>query len=165
MSSRCWIDERALRELAAEARRWLLRETGGALLGWRDGRDAVVAALLGPGPNARHRLRSFEPDGPWQVEQGRRIYEATERKVAYLGDWHTHPFGFLTPSGQDRVAARLIAEDPGFRAPEPLSAIASRSVRSGRRLVVYSWVEERFLPMELVTCRLDPELVRRAAEA
>ncbi len=143
MSPRCWIDERALGDLVAEARRWRIRETGGALIGWRDGPDAVVATVLGPGPKARHRLRSFEPDGPWQVEQGRRIYEATERKVAYVGEWHTHPFGFPTPSGQDRAAARLIADDPGFRAPEPLSAIAARSARSGWRLVVCTWVEER----------------------
>jgi integrative and conjugative element protein (TIGR02256 family) len=157
MRPRCWIDERALGDLVAEAHRRRLRETGGALLGWRADADAVVAAVLGPGPNARHRLRSFE------ARQGRRIYAATQRKVAYVGEWHTHPFGVLSPSGQDRLAARLIAEDPDFRAPVPLSAIVG-GWRSGGRLVVYAWIRDQFVPMDVFTCRLDGNLVRHAAD-
>lgn len=156
------MDETALSDLLDEARRWRLRETGGALLGWRDGADVAVACVLGPGPGARHRVRSFEPDGPWQVAQGRKIYAATNRVVAYLGDWHTHPFGWPTPSGQDRTAARQIANDPGFRAPEPLSGIVGRAPRGRSRLVVHAWDGEGLAPLETTICRLDPALVRRA---
>ena len=165
MRPRCWIDERALAQLVRERRRFTLRETGGALLGWRDGNDAVVAFVLGPGPKAQHRLSSFEPDGPWQAYQGTRIYEATDRLVAYIGDWHSHPRGGLRPSGQDRVAAQQIASDPDFRAPRPLSAIAGRTSRFGCRLAVYSWIKDEFKALDVLSCRLDPTLFTRAGEA
>jgi len=157
--SRCWIDETALGDLLAEAGRWRLRETGGALLGWRDGADVAVAGVLGPGADAKHRLRSFEPDGPWQVAQGRRIYAATNQMVAYLGDWHTHPFGRPTPSRQDETAARLIASDADFRTPEPLSGIVGRVHRGHMRLVMHAWDGEALALIEMLRCRLEPELV------
>lgn len=160
--SRCWIDETALGDLLAEAGRWRLRETGGALLGWRDGADVAIACVLGPGPGAKHRLRSFEPDGPWQVAQGRQIYTATNQMVAYLGDWHTHPFGRPTPSRQDETAARQIATDANFRAPEPLSGIVGRAARGHTRLVIHAWDGEALVPLETLACTLEHELVSQA---
>jgi len=122
----CWIEPGALTTLLAEARRWLLRETGGALLGWRGEEGAVIAAVLGPGPEANHGLRHFEPDVQWQQREGERIYRESGRTIAYLGDWHSHPYGGPYPSRQDRKTARMIADDRAFRAPEPLYAIASK---------------------------------------
>ncbi|HYQ79107.1 MAG TPA: Mov34/MPN/PAD-1 family protein [Solirubrobacterales bacterium] len=160
MRPRCWINESALAEMWAEARRWRLRETGGALLGWRDGRDAVIARVLGPGPNAKHGFFSFEPDYEWQVGQGRRIYRESSRCVAYIGDWHTHPFASPRPSWTDRKAAKQIAEDPDFRAREPLSLIVGRGWRSGNdhrtvaldSLVVYVWRNGDLEPLDLEPC-------------
>lgn len=136
--------------------RWWLRETGGALLGWRDGPDAVVARGLGPGPRAQHGFRSFEPDAAWQVEQGRRIYRESNRTIAYIGDWHSHPIGALVPSAQDREAVETIATDPGFRAPQPLSAVVAGRLAGRRqfRLTVYLWRGQQFDEMEIVACRL-----------
>lgn len=150
MRGDCWFRADALTDLCVEARRWRTRETGGALLGWREGDVTVVARVLGPGPNAKHGFRSFEPDAAWQNEQGQRIYAETGRTVAYLGDWHTHPLGAPSPSSQDADTARLIATDSGFRAPVPLYAILGRSLRSiaSRRpsqLVVYEWREGGFV--------------------
>lgn len=122
----CWIGERALGDLLIEARAWPRRETGGALLGWREGEDAVVARVLGPGPLARHGYRSFEPDGEWQQREGERLYRESGRRVAYLGDWHTHPLGSPKPSPQDLKTVAAIAADDAFRAPEPLYAIAAK---------------------------------------
>lgn len=124
MHDRCWFDRGALAALFAEAGRWRFRETGGALLGWRSDDGPVVARILGPGPKARHRWSSFEPDGKWQNEQGQAIYSATGGRIAYLGDWHTHPRGSGQPSAQDRKTAHMIAGDRDFRAPKPLYAIA-----------------------------------------
>jgi len=130
----CWIARRAYDELIAEADRWTLRETGGALLGWRDGDRSFVARVLGPGPRARHRRHSFEPDTRWQNEQGAKLYVDSKRTIAFQGDWHTHPFGAPTPSRQDRDTARSLAEDRAFRTPVPLYAILGRSSwHSGRR--------------------------------
>jgi integrative and conjugative element protein (TIGR02256 family) len=161
MQPKCWIAEETLADLWAEARQWRIRETGGALLGWRDGQNAVVARILGPGPNARHGFFSFEPDSEWQVEHGHRIYRESDRCVAYLGDWHTHPFAPPIPSWTDRKAGRQISEDRDFRAPEPLSLIVGSRWRSRRHpagldsLVVYAWRNNNFQPLELFTCNLD----------
>jgi len=122
----CWFHPEALNALLEEASRWPMRETGGALLGWRDERSAVITHVLGPGPNATHGWSHFEPDGKWQQREGERIYLASGRTVAYLGDWHTHPHGQPQPSRQDRKTAKLIAEDVRFRAPRPLYAIAGK---------------------------------------
>jgi integrative and conjugative element protein (TIGR02256 family) len=142
--------------MLAEARRWRVRETGGALLGWRDAEQTVVMRVLGPGPAARHGRSSFEPDTEWQLEQGRRIYAESERTIAFLGDWHTHPFGAPKPSSQDKLTARLMAEDPAFRTPVPLYAIAGRTTGRtvlGRlwRLVIYEWhADEGLQPVEVM---------------
>lgn len=148
MRRRCWISEDALAQLWAEVSPWRVRETGGALLGWRDHNDAVVMRVLGPGPRAKHRLHSFEPDGAWQREQGARIYRESGRTIAFIGDWHTHPLGGHKPSPQDEVAARVIAGDPLFRAPEPLSAIVARRQRV---LGVYTWINGSFHEMDVLT--------------
>lgn len=149
MPAHCWFRPDALTELYAEAHRWRTRETGGALLGWRDGDATVVARILGPGPQARHGVRWFEPDVKWQNEQGSRIYRASGRTVAYLGDWHTHPLGAPRPSRQDAETAKLIAEDTAFRAAIPLYAILGRSLgslASGSpwRLAVFEWRDDDF---------------------
>jgi integrative and conjugative element protein (TIGR02256 family) len=156
--SSCWCDSSALDELLREARRWPLRETGGALLGWRGDGEAVIASVLGPGPSARHGLRSFEPDAEWQNEQGRRHYRESGRTIAYLGDWHSHPHGGATPSDQDRETAEMIATDPAFRTPQPLYAIASKPWRALRlrawQLTVYEWTGEQFVPLDVEACEL-----------
>lgn len=169
MPQRCWIDELARAALWREANQWHVRETGGALLGWIDGDDAVVARVLGPGPNAKHGFRYFEPDGKWQGEEGRRIYVASGRMVAYIGEWHTHPFAAPVASDQDRRAAKAIATDEGFRASQPLSAIIGAQWRdrlpgSRSSLTVYRWVNEDFEAVEIRRCVLDSELRARIAK-
>lgn len=160
MPSRCWFDRRAHDELIAEARRWRLRETGGALLGWREGDQTVVARVLGPGPEAKHRRTSFEPDATWQYAQGRKIYEESGRTVAFLGDWHTHPFGAPRPSRQDQRTAVMLATDSRFRTPIPLYAILGRS--SGLRcsdrsceLVVYEVRAGELVPVDVELVDLE----------
>jgi integrative and conjugative element protein (TIGR02256 family) len=153
MRGTCWIKREALAVLLAEARRWPLRETGGALLGWRDEKSALVIAVLGPGPEASHGYSHFEPDGEWQQREGERHYRESGRTVAYLGDWHSHPHGGPYPSRQDRQTARMVAEDEAFRAPQPLYAIASKRWYELRnpswRLKVLEWHEGRLQEMEL----------------
>jgi integrative and conjugative element protein (TIGR02256 family) len=157
VSGRCWFDSKALKSLIAEADRYPIRETGGALLGWHDGSDTVVATVIGPGPRAKHGLWSFEPDGPWQAHEGARIYAESNRTIAYVGDWHTHPRGAPRPSRTDSATMRSIANDPAFRRPEPLSLIAGRCwiPRSRRwRIVVYQHLDGSLKPTLLLPCDL-----------
>jgi integrative and conjugative element protein (TIGR02256 family) len=125
--------------LLDEAERYRVRETGGALLGWREDKEVVVNRILGPGPRARHRFWYFEPDHEWQGREGRRIYHESRRTIAYVGDWHTHPRGATRPSPQDRKAMASIANDSDFRTPNPLSLIVSRPGRCNHSFNVYVW--------------------------
>ncbi|MBJ7438056.1 MAG: Mov34/MPN/PAD-1 family protein [Sphingopyxis sp.] len=77
-------------------------ETGGMLLGWRDGRDRIATGLIGPGPHALHGRYTFAPDGGWQRARLRDIFSATAGDLDYLGDWHTHPDGVAVMSELDR---------------------------------------------------------------
>lgn len=154
----CWVDEFALIDLVNESSRFLLRETGGALLGWREDDQYVVSRVLGPGPAAKHSLRHFEPDGTWQAQHGRTIYAESGRTVAYLGDWHTHPHTPPVPSARDRETARDIAHDPSFRATSPLYAILGRSLtmilqREMWDLVIYVWDSDELVPANLEILR------------
>jgi integrative and conjugative element protein (TIGR02256 family) len=137
--SRCWCDRRALAALCAEARGWPIRETGGALLGWTSAGEIVIAVALGPGPGAKHRIRSFEPDAGWQNAQGNHIYKQSGRTIRYLGDWHSHPRSPPAPSNQDRRTAAMIAADTNFRTPSPLYAIVGRSGRLRRNWRMHLW--------------------------
>jgi integrative and conjugative element protein (TIGR02256 family) len=150
---RCWAERAALKDVLAEARRWPLRETGGALLGWRDDGEVVVSRILGPGHRAKHRFSSFEPDTVWQGERGREIYAESGRTIAYVGDWHTHPRGAPIPSRQDRKTMKVISEDEDFRARNPLSMIVGRpwrdAVRRRHTFIIYVWDGSHLAPIDV----------------
>lgn len=107
-----------------EAHRTYPLETGGVLLGWfAKPWEAVVTALVGPGPEARHEAASFRPDADWQQERIAASYRASGRTVTYLGDWHTHPNGRLSLSRADVATLRTIASHKAARVPNPLMAV------------------------------------------
>ena len=156
MLKRCWFVRGALNELLEEAKRYRFRETGGALPGWRDTEDVVVSRILGPGPCARHALSHFAPDHEWQGRQGRRIYWESGRRVAYVGDWHTHPRGSPRPSVQDNNAMASIAKDADFRTPSPLSLIVSRPAKRSRSFKVFVWNGETLEPIDVEVFNATP---------
>jgi integrative and conjugative element protein (TIGR02256 family) len=172
MQPRCWIRRVAVEDILTEARRWRLRETGGALLGWHEEGAYVVDRVLGPGPRAKHGFASFEPDAEWQGQEGARIYRESRRTVAYLGDWHTHPRGKPYPSSQDSQTAKQIAEDTDFRISRPLYAVLGRTFWdiAGRRWRLKLFVDRRKTrrdrgPGTLTRERAAPEKVAERAGA
>lgn len=155
MPGTCWFTRGACDRLLSELQGWPLRETGGALLGRREGDLAVVETVLGPGPEAHHGLSSFEPDHEWQQAEGARIYRESGRTVAYLGDWHSHPRGPALPSTTDQETAKMIAAEEAFRAPRPLYAIATKRWYQRRepawRVKMMELFEGELAEMELIT--------------
>lgn len=140
-------------------------ETGGILVGHythrniSGARDAVVTDVIGPGPRSTSTTVSFEPDSRWQAEELARIYELRDRRVVYLGDWHTHPGGTSTPSATDRRTLVSIARHAPARCPQPIMAILGNAGKdrkwSLRALGVHNaeWGRVRF---EDVLCKLYP---------
>ena len=120
------LPHRVLEAMKREARRRYPNESGGVLLGYRDVGDSRLIQVLdqiGPGPRAVHKPRRFEPDAEWQAERVASAYADSGRIATYLGDWHSHPRGFATPSELDRSTAREIARYAAARAPNPLIVI------------------------------------------
>jgi integrative and conjugative element protein (TIGR02256 family) len=118
------FDRLVFRRLVEEGNDKFPFETGGVLLGWILDQLIAVDGYLGPGPNAKHQRRAFEPDVDWQSTEIAERYFASGRRRRYLGDWHTHPgarSGYL--SRQDRVALYRISRTAEAQIPAPLMAI------------------------------------------
>ncbi len=114
-----WLANSALHTMHAEATALYPLESGGILLGWRDGGDRIVINALGPGPQALHGRHRFLPDHEWQVFFIRRIFKESHGDIDYLGDWHSHPNGGSTMSAEDHATLRRISR----RVREPLMLI------------------------------------------
>lgn len=124
-----WIPEHVLRLMAEEADGRAPDETGGVLLGYwavppslapLHRAEGVVTAVVGPGPRAEHRRATFSPDHDYHEREIARLYDASERRWAYLGDWHSHPDGTARLSEKDLTTMTRIATEPAARAPHPV---------------------------------------------
>lgn len=119
-----WLPSRLHDDCIAEADRFYRLETGGALMGYWNGANAVITAIIGAGPAALHERHNFEPDQEWQVAAIARHYEASGRRETYIGDWHTHPDAKAPHlSWTDRRVIRRIINTPSARAPNPLMIV------------------------------------------
>lgn len=81
-------------------------ETGGLLLGWREGpRVCVLDALEVP---SAHRARTSFGLNPNDVDEALNRYLARvqDARMGYVGSWHSHP-ALAPPSLMDRVTYRL----------------------------------------------------------
>lgn len=124
MTGYAWFAADAYAAAIVEADRAAPKETGGLLLGYRHSpQEVVVSAIVGPGPRARHGIRSFEPDAEWQRAEVALRYEAAGRRLHYLGDWHTHPGGIPTLSRLDRSTLHQTARYGPARCPLPVMAV------------------------------------------
>jgi integrative and conjugative element protein (TIGR02256 family) len=125
-------------------------ETGGVLLGYEaEDEDAIVVTqLVGPGPMARHLRTLFEPDGRWQEKEVARRYEESGRRLAYLGDWHSHPDGIAKPSRKDLRTARAIGSHDEARMPRPIMLIVA-SDREGWRPSVFRLAGKKLVSAKL----------------
>jgi integrative and conjugative element protein (TIGR02256 family) len=108
-----WLSKEVADEMHCQGRRWAPLETGGVLLGWRDGDDRIVAGLIGAGDKAVHAVHAFEPDHEFQIEELGKVFARTNGDLDYLGDWHTHPAGHVAMSWRDRRTLRAIGRTVG----------------------------------------------------
>jgi integrative and conjugative element protein (TIGR02256 family) len=76
-------------------------EAGGILLGAYRGPDMEVTGLTQPGPAEERRRRSFTRADPLHKAANVRAWEDSGGTVSYVGEWHTHPSGAVTPSSVD----------------------------------------------------------------
>lgn len=121
----CFIPRGVLAKMYSEAARRAPLETGGVLLGVTTPSDVWIEELIGPGPNAVHHETRFVPDHGYQEEAIADSYAASGRRLAYLGDWHSHPDGPLSLSSSDLQTLRNIARHHRARQPRPIMGIVA----------------------------------------
>jgi integrative and conjugative element protein (TIGR02256 family) len=145
-----WLPVSLLSALADEAQLHEPEETGGILVGHytmaksNGKRDAVITDVIGPGPEATRSRVSFEPDSAWQASELARIYAERDRRVSYLGDWHTHPTAQPNPSVRDLKTLEAIAAYSPARCPEPIMAILGKEAPGQNwEVAVYQHVARR----------------------
>ena len=124
----CVLSRRALEVMNEERVRCSGMETGGVLVGCANSDVVWVEEALGPGPNAKHGRYSFEPDSPHDAERIARAYEASGRRLSYLGDWHTHPYGRPYLSSRDLATLSSIADHPPARVSQPVMIVVADSI-------------------------------------
>lgn len=99
-------------------------ETGGILMGyWGSATEAVITAVIGPGPKAVHKKRAFRPDSAYHEQEIARLYAQSGRTETYLGDWHTHPGAAAYMSFRDEETLSTIANHKEARLQTPLMMI------------------------------------------
>ena len=120
-----WISRDVVESVAAEASARAPFETGGVLLGYwaKDDGGTVVTHSIGPGSNAVHSETRFRPDHDYHLTEIARLYEESNRRLHYLGDWHSHPDGEGTLSRLDRSCLRRISRCSEARVERPVMLI------------------------------------------
>jgi integrative and conjugative element protein (TIGR02256 family) len=126
--------------LPAEIRRRILdlatakapNETGGILVGRREGDTLTVVSASDAGPKAISEPTRFQRDGKYcqdfllnQVRQLGADYD-------YVGEWHSHPGTSPEPSARDTDSFTEIAEDPDVLTAAPLLIIVTPDGADGR---------------------------------
>lgn len=141
-----WISEDLISRLLIEAEDKYPFETGGVLMGyWINGGDgAVISHVIGPGPNAKHNRYSFYPDSSYQAKSISNHYAKSERRLTYLGDWHTHPVSenLGVCSHEDMKTLTRIAKSPRARVEKPIMLILAGTPDEWKLRIWRGYVEK-----------------------
>jgi integrative and conjugative element protein (TIGR02256 family) len=125
--SKCWIENKALDKMRAEGMKHFPLETGGCLMGYRDiNGDMVIVDIVGPGPDADHQAYEFAGNTKWQDDEVKRIFDAHDGDVTYIGDWHTHPNQNTLLSEKDIKCLDVIATTKEAYCPKPLMLVLGK---------------------------------------
>jgi integrative and conjugative element protein (TIGR02256 family) len=157
-----WLDEAAMQTIRHETLRHPTLETGGALFGWRDADQCVIACAGDPGARARHRRRSFEANRGHSQSLINQIHEKSQGRYRFVGSWHSHPGTSRMPSKRDNTTAQEIAADPEVGLSEPLIVIISQDLATlqnedpDQAIRCYWWsqLERRLIQSQLLNTQL-----------
>lgn len=116
--------------IVAEMRRAKGTETGGVLVGYTRECELIACAASGPGPRAELSRHKVMVDGEFAAKFCQQMFERTDGRCDYIGDWHCHLSCLVIPSELDHNAMRIMAEFPSSPTRHPVSVI--RAKWSGR---------------------------------
>lgn len=139
-----WLSHRAAEQIRLNAAKYFPLETGGVLLGWRNGPNRTIVDVIGAGPNALHGRMRFLPDHPWQMHHIREAFRSTSGDLDYIGDWHTHPDGIARMSAEDTITLRKISQ----KVKDPAMLIAAGNLSAGWHLEAWLQPTSKWLARE-----------------
>jgi len=124
---RVWISQEVQEQIFTEALQRPELETGGIVLGYWGcpTGEPVITAMIGPGPKAVHKARSFRPDVAFHQAASLEAFEQSNGRTVYLGDWHTHPGGPDLLSRRDLRTLGRISRSAMAQLPTPLMLIVA----------------------------------------
>ena len=164
MTAIVWLDVHARALIEHETRKRPHVESGGALFGFGDGHDVVIAGAYGPGPRAKHRRTTFEPHPQTTALLMDAVREHSQARYRYLGSWHSHPGGPPRPSGQDVATTERVSAEPEVLLTRPLMLIQSTCSQADQmhvaQLRAWRWHPEIawLLPCDIEPITLEQRL-------
>jgi len=143
-----------LDKIRRESSLFLLRETGGIIIGYRTNIfDIVITHISGPGPKAIHSFCNFDLDHEYTQRALDYIFDETEGGLTFLGDWHTHPLMSTYLSGRDKRTLKDIASNKNFMCEKPLAIVfrpeyAMSSLAISETVSIYQYDNDEYLELE-----------------
>jgi integrative and conjugative element protein (TIGR02256 family) len=86
-----------------------ITETGGVLLGHHEHSVVHVDKVILSGSKAIHNTIYFEADHEYVEMEIDLAYANSDGKIRYIGEWHSHPQKYPTPSTKDLDSIRKIS--------------------------------------------------------
>lgn len=121
---RLYILQEAFLSLKNETHLRMDVETGGVLMGYHTKtQESVITHACPPGPHAIHEKYSFVFDSQYCQNYIHDIYSATQGRITYIGDWHSHIEPSLKPSSIDRSEIERLSKSKVSRLSNPFMVI------------------------------------------
>lgn len=101
-------------------------ETGGVLAGClEDNGNVIITHASEPGPKAIKLATKFEKDVAFCQDFLDKLYLESNKKMVYVGEWHSHPSESNQPSGTDIKSLSAISHQKEYLTENPAMIIFS----------------------------------------
>jgi len=101
-------------------------ETGGVLVGYSEEMGSVIIShASGPGLKAIKLATKFEKDVVFCQDFLDKLYRESNKKIVYVGEWHSHPSENNQPSGTDIKSLSAISLQKEYLTENPAMIIFS----------------------------------------
>jgi len=102
------------------------KEMGGAIVGWIAVEGvAYIEDILEPGPKSARSKTHCSRDPEYTNIKLKEYHDSSNGKAVYLGEWHSHIDGIVSPSHTDVMSMFNITSDQDYLITTPLAIIIS----------------------------------------
>lgn len=143
----CRVSEEVLDFIVEESSRRYPAETGGMLIGRWGEEGLSIEKATGPGPNAKHSPWGFRRDGDHSQVALDEIVRASEGKIDYVGEWHSHPANHGL-STKDTTAMRWIASNEKYAIAQPVLGLCIVKSEDAQQVSFYLLDGEKLYQLE-----------------